>query len=287
MIDTLRRYYLLTKPGIIRGNLITAAGGFFLASRGNVNWITLLALLSGTAAIIAAGCVVNNVIDRNIDKKMKRTKNRSLVVGKTSVQSALLYALSLLIAGIAILAIQTNLLTVMVGVTGFIFYVVFYSIWKRRSPIGTLVGSVSGAVPPVAGYTSVTGQLDSAAIILFLILTFWQMPHFYAIALYRSKEYAAANIPVLPLVNGIKATKLQMIAYIVAFIIALASLYAFGHAGVTYVMVMVATGIAWLYFALRGLHVLNTDAWARKVFRYSLLTITLFSLMISIDSFTP
>lgn len=276
-------YYLLTKPGIIRGNLLTVTGGFLFASRDGFDLTSFIGALIGSALIVGSGCVFNNYIDRNMDKAMKRTKKRALVTGIISPKAALTFGTLLGLTGFGTLALLTNAVTILVGLVGFIFYVIFYSIWKRRSPNGTLVGSVSGAIPPVAGYTAASGQIDNAAIILFAILTMWQMPHFYAIALFRSKEYAAANVPVLPLVNGIGATKRFIIGYILVFIFSTGLLTVFGGAGYIYLVVMLLTGCAWLYVALSSYTKSDTDRWAKTVFGMSLLTLLLFSLIISLD----
>ena len=167
-----KTYYQLIKPGIIRGNAIPATAGFFLASRGNVSYLLLLETLAGISLVIASGCVFNNYLDRHIDKKMARTKNRAIVQGLVSKQQALTYASVLGLLGLIILAVHTNWLTVAIGVAGLFFYVIVYGIAKRRSVHSTLIGSISGALPPVAGYTAVTGRLDAVAITLFFILVF-------------------------------------------------------------------------------------------------------------------
>lgn len=278
-----REYYILMKPGIIRGNLITVTGGFFLASQGSISLSKLVGALVGSALIVGSGCVFNNYIDRNIDKKMKRTSKRALVTGSISNKAALLFGTTTGLMGVATLALLTNWLTVLVGITGFIFYVVVYSIWKRKGPVGTLVGSISGSVPPVAGYTAVTGSIDGAAAILFLILTVWQMPHFYAIALFRSKDYALASIPVLPNVHGVQRTKRTIIYYIFAFIGSTILLTSFGYTGYVYLAGVLLAGVAWLVVSMRGFNTLNTDKWAHGVFGVSLLTLTVFSVLISLD----
>ena len=216
----IKDYYSLTKPGIIRGNLITAAAGFFLASKDIVDMKLLLAMLVGTSLVIASGCVLNNYLDISIDKQMARTKKRALVTGTITSKNALIFATILGLSGEIILLIFTNLLTALIGLFGLFVYVIVYGAAKRRSTHGTLVGSLSGAVPPVAGYTAVTGSLDWAALTLFLILVCWQMPHFYAIAIYRYNEYKAAGLPMLPIVKGIRATKLQILNYCLFFVAA-------------------------------------------------------------------
>jgi protoheme IX farnesyltransferase len=280
-----KAYYQLAKPGIIYGNAITAIGGFFLASRGHVDLGLFVAMLVGLCLVIASGCVFNNYIDRDIDHRMARTKKRALVMGDISARNALVYATILGLLGAVILGLFTNLLTLILALLGFFFYVVVYSmIWKRRSVHGTVVGSISGAIPPVVGYCAVTNNFDVVAVILFLILVCWQMPHFYAIATYRQKEYAEADIPVLPVAKGIRTTKLQIVVYITVFIIAAMALAIYGRTGVIYVLVMATLSLAWLRLALQGFKTRDDTKWARKVFLFSLLLITAFSAVISLDA---
>lgn len=281
------KYITLTKPGIIMGNLITAAGGFLFASRGSVDLWLLWATLVGIALVIASGCVANNYLDRRIDAHMARTKQRALVQGSIPVVAALTYSVVLGVLGFGLLILYTNPITVMVGVFGLFMYLVMYSIWKRRSTIGTVVGSFSGATPIAAGYLAVTGHIDTAAIILFIILILWQMPHFYAIAMYRHSEYAAASLPVLPVVKGAQLTKTYIAVYICAFLTACFSLALLNYAGIVYLVAMTILGFLWLRLALQGFKAPNDNAWARSIFKVSLRTLTLFSILIALDSFLP
>lgn len=282
-----KTYYRLTKPGIIYGNSIAAAGGFLLASNGQINFSLFLTTLAGLALVIASACVVNNYIDRGIDAKMSRTKNRALVSGAVSGRNAIIYATILGLVGVLLLVLYTNLLTAGLALFGWFAYVVLYGIGKRRTVHGTVIGSISGAVPPVVGYCAVTNRLDAGALLLFLILVCWQMPHFYAIAMYRIKDYAAASIPVLPIKNGSHATKVQMLLYILAFIVATLMLTVLGYTGYTYLVVMVLLGLAWLRLSIQGLKAANDEQWAHKLFRFSLIVLLVFSVMISIDAWLP
>jgi protoheme IX farnesyltransferase len=272
----------LTKPGIVRGNAVTAAAGFFVASRGDISWLLLLAMLVGLSLTIASGCTINNVIDREIDQKMDRTKDRPLAQGRVSVRAANIYGSVLGVLGVVVLLVYTNLLTAVIGALGWIFYVIVYGYWKRKSSFGTVVGSISGAVPPVVGYTAVTGRFDIGAAILFLILVVWQMPHFYAIAINRLSDYRAAGIPVLPVVKGVPAAQRQTYVYIAAFIVICPLLTVFGYTGWWYLVASVAAGVAWLVMGLR-LQTGPSGIWAKKMFRFSLLVLMLISLMMSIN----
>ena len=279
----IKTYFQLTKPGIIFGNVITAAAGFFLASKGDVNWWLFLAAIAGLSFVIASACVSNNYIDREIDEKMARTKKRALVKKSILARNAIIFGVVLGLTGFLVLIVYTNLLTAFIAFIGFFFYVVMYSIWKRRSEYGTIVGSVSGAVPPVVGYCAVTNRFDVGALLLFVILVLWQMPHFYAIAIYRLDDYAAAGLPVLPVKEGIFTAKIYMLFYIVAFIAAALLLSAFGYTGYAYLVAISLLGFMWLGMCIKGFKTGNAKRWARGMFVFSLVIIMLLSLMLSVE----
>ncbi len=282
--NRLKIYYRLTKPGIVYGNAITAIAGFLLASKGSVDLGLLAATVGGLSLVVASACVFNNYIDRGLDQRMDRTKKRALAVGSLRPKVAIAYATTLGVAGFALLAIFTNWLSFFIALTAFIFYVVFYGIAKRRSVHGTLVGSLPGAAPPVIGYCAVTGQLDGGALLLFLIMVFWQMPHFYAIAMYRFADYKAAGLPVLPVKRGFAETKIQILLYISAFIVALCGLTIFGYTGYAYLVVAGLVGLAWLALGIKGYRAINDKLWARQMFLFSLLVTLVVSVMISANS---
>ncbi|HSW87796.1 MAG TPA: heme o synthase [Candidatus Saccharimonadales bacterium] len=284
----IKHYYSLTKPGIIYGNLLPAIAGFLLASKGHSNLFLFIAMLLGTSLIIGSGCVFNNYIDRHIDKKMARTKNRALVLGLISGRNAIMYGTILGVLGIVILYLYTNLLTALVGIIGFFVYVVLYGISKRKSPWGTVVGSIAGATPPLAGYLSVTNHFDMGALLLFLILVFWQMPHFYGIAIYRLNDYSAALLPILPVKNGIFITKIHMLLYTIAFVITTLALTWFGYTGFIYFVIAALLGLLWIGLSIKGFWTKDNKKWAKKMFLFSLIILTLLCIVISIDSFiTP
>lgn len=280
-------YYQLAKPGIVYGNAIAAVAGFLLASEGNPYVVTLLGMLVGVSLVMASACVFNNYLDRDIDDVMARTKGRALVTGEISSRNALAYAAALGIAGLILLTILANALTAVVALFGHFVYVVVYGIAKRKTVHGTVVGSVSGAIPPVVGYVAVTNNIDLLAVLLFLVLVFWQMPHFYAIAIFRLKDYKRANVPVLPAVAGLRATKVQMLLYILGFITVAASLTTLGYTGYTYLAIIVALGVRWLQLSIQGLSAKDDAVWARQLFRFSLYVLLGFCAAISLDAFLP
>jgi heme o synthase len=275
-----RNYLSITKPGIIRGNVITLCGGFFLASRGHIDLLLLLFTAMGMSLVIACGCVLNNILDRDIDLLMTRTKERVIAQGLISKEAAAIYAIILGVLGFLLLYFKTNMLTVLVSSIGLFFYVVVYTIsMKRRSPLGTIVGGVSGAIPPVVGYCAVTNRFDLGAVLLFLILFFWQLPHFYAIAIYRLEDYQAASIPVLPATKGMRRTKRSILAYIAVFTVVAVMPAIFGYAGVAYFIVALALGAYWFYTGLKGFKTQSEKPWARKMFLLSIVVIALLCVM--------
>lgn len=271
----MKTYTMLTKPGIVLGNILTTAGGFALASKGSFDIVLFLATLLGLALIIASAGVFNCIIDKESDAKMARTKNRPLVQGSISMTSALLFGSALGLTGVVILSNATNYLAVVIALGGFFTYLIPYAIMKYRSFYGTLVGSVAGAVPPLVGYTAVSDQFDMAAWLLFFVLVLWQMPHFFAIAIYRLRDYAAASIPVLPLVKGIQETKIQMALYIVVFTLTTLLLYFAGYTGSLFAWTTLILGSAWLGFCIQGFFIPSQQEqrWGKQMFVASLIVI--------------
>lgn len=280
----IKAYYHLTKPGIIYGNSLSLIAGFLLASKGQFNVGLFLAALAGLSLIIGSGCVFNNVYDRHIDAKMQRTKNRAMVTGKISKTNAIIFGIILLLLGIVALHHHVNNSALIAAITGWIVYVLIYTPFKHRNVHATLIGSIAGATPPVVGYTAVTNGFDAGALILFLILVFWQMPHFYSIAMHRLNDYTSANIPVLPIKKGIRATKIQMLIYILLFMVAAASLTYFKFTGYVYLLVIILISLKWLWYAIKGFNAADDKIWAKKMFSTSLMVLTSLCVIISISS---
>lgn len=279
----IKAYYQLTKPGIVFGNAITGTAGFFLASRTQFEWIPFVGMLVGLSFIVAAGCVLNNYFDRIADQRMERTKMRPLAKGVIPLRHAILFGFSLLILGSLILTFLTTVLAAFIALLGFGIYVGFYTIWKYKTVYATEIGSLAGAVPPVVGYTAVSAHMDLGAFLIFSVVALWQMPHFFAIAIYRQKEYASALIPVLPLKKGVNETKKQMIFYMALYFFAAASLTIFGFTGYFYLLAAMSLGIYWVFKTINGIQSESEHRWARGVFSSSLLVIMGLCLAIVID----
>jgi protoheme IX farnesyltransferase len=281
-----KEYYRLVKPGIIYGNLITVIAGFVLGSKYKIDYSYLVIVLLAISLVIASGCVFNNLFDQDIDKLMKRTQNRELVLGKIKSLHAFIYALVLGILGFVVLINVTNYLTVLVAFVGIFVYVVLYTFYfKRNSVHGTLIGSISGAVPILVGYTASSQQFGLGGLLLLLILSFWQMPHSYAINIRLINDYKNAKINVMPVLYGIKATKIVMIVYAFLFLLSVLSLYYFGFVGKIYLYMMLIFSIIWLLICIYMLFSNNDKKNATYVFMYSIFIIILFSLLVITNSF--
>ncbi len=283
---TWKDYYRLIKPGIVYSNSITAFGGFWVASKWNIDVLLMVYVLVGTALVMASGCVFNNYLDRDMDSKMERTQNRALPTGKVSPQTVLWYGSILGTIGLFILLILANSwLAALLGFTGLVFYVGVYTYWfKRTSTWSTFVGSISGATPPMIGYCAVSQTIDAGALILFLILFLWQPPHFWSLGIRRMEEYRAAGFPLLPVVRGTFITKISMIRYIVLLVPVTLLLHFYGYVGQIYLVVVSALGLIWLCMSVVGFVAKDEEKWSKGMFLYSINYLTLMFIFMVIDT---
>ncbi|MBD2845678.1 protoheme IX farnesyltransferase [Paenibacillus sp. IB182496] len=278
-------FVALTKPRIIRLNLVAGFGGFWVASRWDIDWMLLLYMLIGSALTMASSCVINNYWDRELDTKMARTRDRALPAGRIKPAVVLLYGLVLGAAGLAVLFLLVNPLTGWLGLLGMFVYIVIYTMWlKRSSTWSTSVGGISGAMPPVIGYCAVTDTVDAGAWILFALLFLWQPAHFWSLAIRRVEEYRAAGFPLLPVVKGIDRTKWQMIPYVLLLIPAGIALYAYGYVGYFYLVLSVAGGLVWLWHTLQGMRARDTEKWAKTNFIISVNYLMVLFLVMVLDT---
>jgi protoheme IX farnesyltransferase len=278
-----RDFVEITKPGINKSNLLATFAGYWMAAGlTELEVPVLLWTLFGTALVIAGGCTLNNLYDRDIDPLMERTRDRTLVRGTIRPSVALWYGIVLTVTGLTVLALGANPLAAMLGFMGFFVYVVVYTMWLKRTSVhNTLVGSFSGAVPPVIGWVAAEGTIGPEAWALFLILFFWQPPHFFALAMRRVEDYRAAGIPMLPVVSGFHATKKQTLAYTILLFVSSLFLWWTGACGWIYLVAAVILGGAYVLLVLKGFRTENDVEWANKLFFYSLIYLTvLFSVII-------
>lgn len=266
----LKDLIILTKPRIIRLNLIAGFGGFWVASKWNIDWLLLVWMLLGSALVMAASCVFNNYWDRDLDAKMERTKDRALPAKRMAPGFVLGYGIVLGIIGELILFLLVNPLCGWLGLLGAFVYIVIYTMWlKRSSTWSTSIGGVSGAMPPVIGYCAVTNEIDAGAWLLFALLFLWQPAHFWSLAIRRVEEYRTAGFPLLPVVKGVPRTKLQMVPYVVLLVPVGILMYAYDYAGIIFLIVSLLGGLVWSWHTLIGPRAADTEKWAKANFLIS------------------
>lgn len=271
------------KVGIIKSNLISMFAGLSMALLVNdipfYNEIgNIMLALIGSALVIGSAGAFNNVYDRDIDIIMERTKSRPTVTGTVSLGSGLAIGIMMAVGGVAALYAASPL-SALFGFLGLFLYVVPYTMWtKRRTVYNTEVGSLSGAVPPLIGWTAISSDLSHWGIAaLFVLMLVWQMPHFYAIAIRRMEEYRAAGIPMLPVVKGMKRTYRQTNFYLVLLLFSGLLFWSFSPF-VAIVSVLLSAG--WLILSLAGYRRMGTDGWAKSMFIFSLNHITILLLIV-------
>jgi len=269
--SVLKDLVALTKPRIIRLNLIAAFGGYWVASKWDPDIWILVWMLIGSTLTMASSCVVNNYWDRDLDLKMERTRDRALPQKRLSPGFVLGYGIALGIAGLAVLFLLVNPLTGWLGLLGMFVYIVVYTMWlKRSSTWSTSVGGVSGAMPPVIGYCAVTNDVDAGAWILFALLFLWQPAHFWSLAIRRKEEYKAAGFPLLPVVKGVTRTKWQMLPYILLLIPASVLMYYYDYVGIYFLVLSVGIAAVWFVHAVGGLRAKDDEKWAKTDFMISI-----------------
>lgn len=276
----LSTYYKLIKPGIVGANAMTAIAGFLFASVAPFDWQAFVGMTIGLTLMLASSCIANNYIDRFIDSKMMRTKNRPLVTGQVSALHALVVSIIMGLAGLAILVLYTNILTVIVGIFGFVSYVGIYGYVKRKSYLGTAVGTLPGGASIVAGYVTSTGTFDRSTLVLLIVMAVWQMAHFYTIAIFRKDEYKSAGIPVISVVKGIPTTKNHIIFYTILFIPSIVILKVVSDLSIVAYLLLLAISFWWIKVTLSDR---SHFKWAQRAFGGSLVVLTIFSIIISID----
>lgn len=286
-MSSLRTYYSLTKPGLIYGNILTIIGGYLYGAALHPKSWGLVGVAIGGALVMASGTVINNVHDRTMDKHMKRTKKRALVTGLIKPMQAVLYAIVLAAIGLGLLVIATNPLTVTLGVIGLVSYAAIYTYAKPRTVHATLIGTIPGTVPILAGYAAATNRIDASFWVLFSVMVCWQMAHFYAIATFRMQDYKTAKVPVITVVKGVKTTQRLMTMFVGGYLLSILSLAYIGYAGVFYLAIMAPLALWWFIITARGWQSKKHDEWARKVFFISLLLLPALCFTLALNALVP
>ena len=277
-----RRYYELTKPKVVMLIVFTALVGMLLSTPGMVPVQPLVFGLLGIGLAAAAGAALNHVVDQRIDALMERTRNRPLPSGHLDTPHALAFALALTALSMLLLGGLVNPLTAVLTFCSFIGYAVIYTVYlKRSTPQNIVWGGLAGAMPPLLGWTAVTGSLDFRACLLVLVIFVWTPPHFWALAIKRRAEYARAGIPMLPVTHGVLYTKLQILIYTLMLLTVSLMPFIVHASGLLYLAGAVGLGLVFVYHALR-LFRTEGDTYAMQTFGYSILYLTaLFSFLLA------
>ena len=276
----LREYLILTKPGIVTLVLITTLGGLYIGSRGDLDPILVFWTLLGTGLAAAGSAAVNMVLDRDIDSLMDRTSERPLPRGAVSPRGALLFGISLIFLSFLILFLLVNPIAAILAMLASFSYVVLYTlVLKRKTPVATEIGGISGALPPVIGYVAGSGELDMRAFVLFLIMFMWQPPHFWVLALKYRDDYAKAGIPTLPVVRGVFTTKIKTLLYTVSLLPLSAVPYAIGMTGRLYFITALVLSLIYTGYTLA--FIFSKRDYSMKLFFFSIIYLAvLFSMMV-------
>ena len=266
-----RDYYELTKPRVVMLIVFTAVVGMFLAVPG---WPGAQAMLFGTIGIgmaASAAAVFNHVLDARIDIHMLRTRGRPLPEGRVSESNALAFASAICVLSMAVLWLLVNPLTAVLTFGSLIGYAVIYTVYlKRATPQNIVIGGAAGAAPPVLGWTAVTGEITSSALLLFLIIFVWTPPHFWALAIARKDDYAKVGIPMLPVTHGEEYTRLHILLYTVLLVVITIIPYLTGMSGLIYLAAAVSLGAVFLNYAVRMLRDRDDVELPMRTFKFSI-----------------
>jgi protoheme IX farnesyltransferase len=283
----LRAFVSLTKPRVVSLIVFTAVIGMFLATPGMVPAPLLIAATLGIALVAGAAAAVNCLVEHGIDAVMQRTRWRPLARGELSAAQTLVFAGLLGGTGLWLLYHFVNVLTMALTAATFVGYAVVYTvILKPATPQNIVIGGASGAMPPVLGWAAVTGQVPIEAMLLFLIIFAWTPPHFWALALYRTDDYAKAGVPMLPVTHGKRYTRLQVLLYtLILFAVSLLP-YVIRMSGAIYLFCALVLGGIFIAYALR-IYLRYSDRVAQKTFRYSIVYLAALFAALLVDHYLP
>src|SRR6266446_8600512 len=281
----LQEFFALTKPRVVSLIVFTAVIGMFLARPGMVAFQPLVFGAIGIALVAGAAAAVNCLLEQKIDALMARTRGRPLPMGRLTSAEALAFAVVAGAAGLALLYLLVNPLTMWLAAATFMGYAIVYTVvLKPRTPQNIVLGGAAGAMPPVLGWTAVTGEVSADALLLFLIIFVWTPPHFWSLALYRRKEYAKAGVPMLPVTHGMRYTQRQVLLYTAALFAVSLLPFCAGMSGLLYLAAALALGGVFLAYAAR-LYQSYSDRLAHASFRYSIVYLALLFAALLVDHY--
>lgn len=266
-----KKYFELCKPKVVALIVFTAVVGMLLSTPGKLPLDLFVFATFGIALASASGAAINHWVDQRIDRIMDRTKARPLVQGDMSGPSALIFAIGLGVISMIILVTQVNMLTALLTLMSLIGYAVIYTMFlKRSTPQNIVLGGAAGAAPPALGWAAMTGELNTEALLLFLIIFVWTPPHFWALAIKRKDEYAKAGIPMLPVTHGVIFTKIHILLYTLMLVSVTLMPFVINMTGLVYLSGAIALGIGFLVHAVKLYRTGNSDEHAMKTFGYSI-----------------
>ena len=281
-----RDYYELTKPRVVMLIVFTAVVGMFLAVPG---WPGATAMLFGTIGIgmaASAAAVFNHVLDARVDIHMLRTRGRPLPEGRVSESNALAFASAICVLSMIVLWFLVNPLTAILTFASLIGYAVIYTVFlKRATPQNIVIGGAAGAAPPVLGWTAVTGEITSSALLLFLIIFVWTPPHFWALAIARKDEYAKVGIPMLPVTHGDEYTRLHILLYTILLVVITVIPYLTGMSGLIYLAAAVSLGALFLNYAVRMLRDRDDVELPMRTFKFSITYLAILFAALLVDHY--
>lgn len=265
-----KQYLELCKPKVVYLIIFTAIVGMVLATDGMANWVAIIFGSLGIGLGAASGAAINHVVDQKIDALMERTKSRPLPTGGIASNQALIFALSLGVLSMVILVVFVNVLTAVLTLFSLVGYAVIYTMFlKRATPHNIVLGGAAGAAPPVLGWAAVTGEVSIDALILFLIIFIWTPPHFWALAIARRDDYAAAGLPMLPVTHGVSFTKEQILLYTLMLLSVSFLPFIVHMSGLLYLIIAFVMGLGFIYHAYK-LYRSEGDEHAMKTFGFSI-----------------
>ena len=282
----LRQFVGLTKPRVVSLIVFCAAIGMFLATPGMVPPGLLLAAVAGIWLVAGSAAAVNCLVEQKTDSVMSRTRGRPLPRGELTSRQTLAFAAAIGGAGLWMLYVLVNPLTMWLTFGTFVGYAVVYTVLlKPSTPQNIVIGGASGAMPPVLGWAAVTGDVAPEALLLFLIIFAWTPPHFWALALYRTEDFARAGLPMLPVTHGQRFTRLYVLLYTLVLFASALLPFAYGMSGWIYLAAALALNGVFVGYAVR-LYFSYTDALARRTFRYSIAYLALLFAALLVDHYS-
>ncbi|MCE2436856.1 MAG: heme o synthase [Pseudomonadales bacterium] len=277
-----RDFVEITKPRVVSLMLLTALVGMFLSMPTMVPLAPVSLGILGIALVAASAAAVNHIADAQIDARMARTEHRPAAMGRVGAVEGLLFSAALGLSGFLVLYVWVNPLTAWLNVASWVGYALVYTLClKRATPQNIVLGGLFGAAPPVLGWAAITGEIATEALLLTLIIFVWTPPHFWSLALDRKDEYAKANIPMLPVTHGVRATRLQVLVYTLALLVVSLMPFLIGMASWLYLGGAVVLGAGFLRLAL--LLFAGNERAPKALFRYSVIYLALLFLALVVD----